>query len=38
LRKLGFTYEGTLRPRFFFRGRFWDEHYFGLLSEEWQRR
>lgn len=35
LRKLGFTHEGTLRQRFFFRERFWDEHYFGLLKEEW---
>jgi ribosomal-protein-alanine N-acetyltransferase len=38
LRKLGFAHEGTLRQRFFFRGRFWDEHYFGLLKEEWQQR
>lgn len=37
LRKLGFAHEGTLRQRFFFQGRFWDEHYFGLLKEEWQR-
>lgn len=36
LRSLGFSHEGTLRKRFFFRGRFWDEHYFGLLKEEWQ--
>jgi len=35
LRKLGFTHEGTLRLRFYFRGRFWDEHYFGLLKDEW---
>lgn len=35
LRKLGFTHEGTLRRRFFFRNRFLDEHYFGLLKEEW---
>jgi [ribosomal protein S5]-alanine N-acetyltransferase len=35
LRKLGFTHEGTLRQRFYFRDRFWDEHYFGLLSNEW---
>jgi ribosomal-protein-alanine N-acetyltransferase len=35
LRKLGFTHEGTLRQRFYFRDRFWDEHYFGLLAEEW---
>src|SRR5579859_733084 len=38
LRKLGFTHEGTLRQRFLFRGCFLDEHYFGLLNEEWQRR
>lgn len=35
LRKLGFTHEGTLRQRFYFRNRFWDEHYFGLLNNEW---
>jgi ribosomal-protein-alanine N-acetyltransferase len=35
LRSLGFSHEGTLRKRFFFQGRFWDEHYFGLLQEEW---
>jgi ribosomal-protein-alanine N-acetyltransferase len=35
LRKLGFTHEGTLRRRFFFRNRLLDEHYFGLLKEEW---
>jgi ribosomal-protein-alanine N-acetyltransferase len=37
LRKLGFAHEGTLRQRFWFRGRFLDEHYFGLLKEEWQK-
>jgi ribosomal-protein-alanine N-acetyltransferase len=37
LLKLGFTHEGTLRQRFFFKERFWDEHYFGLLRNEWQR-
>ena len=37
LRKLGFSHEGTLRKRFFFHGRLWDEHYFGLLKEEWPR-
>jgi ribosomal-protein-alanine N-acetyltransferase len=35
LRSLGFTYEGTLRQRFFFRDRYWDEHYFGLLRGDW---
>ena len=37
LRKLGFTHEGTLRQRFRFGGRFLDEHYFGLLADEWRR-
>jgi [ribosomal protein S5]-alanine N-acetyltransferase len=37
LLKLGFTYEGNLRQRFPFRGHFEDEHYFGLLHDEWQR-
>ena len=37
LRSLGFSHEGILRKRFFFRGRLWDEHYFGLLKEEWPR-
>lgn len=35
LRKLGFSHEGTLRERFHFRDRFLDEHYFGLLRDEW---
>lgn len=36
LLKLGFTYEGNLRQRYFFRSRFEDEHYFGLLRHEWR--
>ena len=36
LLKLGFKYEGNLRERYYFRGRFEDEHYFGLLKDEWQ--
>ena len=36
LRKLGFTHEGTLRHRYFFRDRFWNEDYFGLLKDEWK--
>ncbi len=36
LRKLGFTHEGTLRQRFAWQGRFIDEHYFGLLRDEWR--
>lgn len=35
LLKLGFTYEGNLRQRYYFRGQFEDEHYFGLLKHEW---
>ena len=35
LLKLGFTYEGNLRQRYFFRGHFEDEYYFGLLKDEW---
>jgi ribosomal-protein-alanine N-acetyltransferase len=35
LLKLGFTYEGNLRQRYYFRGRFEDEYYFGLLRDEW---
>jgi len=35
LLKLGFTYEGNLRERIFFRGHFEDQHYFGLLKDEW---
>ena len=35
LLKLGFTYEGILRQRYSFRDRFEDEHYFGLLADEW---
>jgi [ribosomal protein S5]-alanine N-acetyltransferase len=35
LLKLGFTYEGNLCERYFFRNRFEDEHYFGLLKDEW---
>lgn len=36
--KLGFTYEGILRERYFFRDHFEDEHYFGLLKHEWHVR
>jgi ribosomal-protein-alanine N-acetyltransferase len=35
LLKLGFQYEGNLRQRFVFGGNFLDEHYFGLLRDEW---
>jgi len=35
LLKLSFSYEGNLRQRYFFQGRFEDEYYFGLLKDEW---
>lgn len=35
LRKLGFTYEGTLRQRFYFNNEYIDEVFFGLLKQEW---
>lgn len=35
LLKLGFTYEGNLRQRYFFQNEFQDEYYFGLLRDEW---
>jgi ribosomal-protein-alanine N-acetyltransferase len=38
LLKLGFTYEGNLRQRYPFNGQFLDEHYFGLLRDEWRPR
>ncbi len=37
LLKLGFTYEGNLRQRYSFRDHFEDEHYFGLLRDEWHK-
>lgn len=37
--KLGFTYEGYLRQRYYIgEGHFEDEHYFGLLRDEWQKK
>jgi ribosomal-protein-alanine N-acetyltransferase len=36
LLKLGFTYEGTLRERYYFRDRFEDENYYGLLKHQWE--
>ena len=35
LLKLGFQYEGNLRQRYHIGDRFEDEHYFGLLRDEW---
>lgn len=36
LLKLGFTYDGFLRQRYYLAGRFEDEHFFSLLKDEWQ--
>ena len=38
LLKLGFKYEGCLRQRVFFRGRFVDQYYYSLLKAEWDSR
>jgi [ribosomal protein S5]-alanine N-acetyltransferase len=38
LLRLGFTYEGNLRQRDFFRDHFHDQLYFGLLKDEWQAK
>lgn len=38
LERLGFTYEGYLRQRFFLGDRYDDDHYFGLLKHEWLGR
>ncbi|MBO8156388.1 MAG: GNAT family N-acetyltransferase [Bacillaceae bacterium] len=36
LLNLGFTYEGCLRNRFYFRDRFLHEYYYGLLKSDFQ--
>ncbi len=35
LEKLGFKYEGNLRERIYFHGRFWDQYYFSMLKSDW---
>jgi RimJ/RimL family protein N-acetyltransferase len=35
LLRLGFSHEGTLRQRHFFRDHYKDQLYFGLLIDEW---
>lgn len=35
--KLGFALEGTLRRAVYTGGRFYDEHLYGLLKEEWEQ-
>jgi [ribosomal protein S5]-alanine N-acetyltransferase len=37
LLRLGFKYEGSLRERHRFRGRYLDLTYYGLLKDEWDR-
>lgn len=34
--RLGLKKEGVLRSNIWFEGRWWDEHLFGILAEEWQ--
>jgi ribosomal-protein-alanine N-acetyltransferase len=36
LLNLGFTLEGTLRQRFYFADRYWDDVYLGLLTGGWR--
>jgi len=38
LLRLGFKYEGSLRQRVSFRGRFVDQCYYSLLKSEWDSR
>lgn len=38
LEKLGFTLEGNLRQRVYFRGEYLDQLFYGLLKEEWLQR
>jgi [ribosomal protein S5]-alanine N-acetyltransferase len=35
LEKMGFTYEGRLRERHAFGGKFLDQLYYGLLAKDW---
>ena len=35
LRGLNFTFEGTLREKYRFRGKYYDQALYGILSEEW---
>jgi [ribosomal protein S5]-alanine N-acetyltransferase len=36
LLRLGFRYEGNLGQRHLFRGRYFDQLWYGLLKEEWE--
>lgn len=37
LESLGFTREGTLREEMWYRGEYYDKHWYGMLREEWQQ-
>lgn len=37
LDRLGFRLEGNLRQRTFFREKYYDQLYFGLLKGEWEK-
>ncbi|MBP6951636.1 MAG: N-acetyltransferase [Alphaproteobacteria bacterium] len=36
MKKLGMTFEGCLRSRFFRKDKFWDVDYFAILEDEWR--
>lgn len=36
--RLGFTFEGRKREHFWFNGKYWDLHDFGMLRSEWEER
>lgn len=38
LRRIGMREEGRLREKHRFKGRFWDELWFGILRPEWEAR
>lgn len=37
LRKLGFQHEGMFRQRLFYKEKYWDEHWFGLMKADYRR-
>jgi [ribosomal protein S5]-alanine N-acetyltransferase len=36
MKKIGMTFEGTLRSVIFHRNRFWDMHYYSVLKDDWR--
>ncbi len=36
LERTGFKFEACLRKRFYYRDKWHDEHFYGLLKEEWE--